>query len=130
MPDTHVVILAAGRGTRMKSGVPKVLHRAAGLTLIERVLRTADAVEPIKSVLVVGHQADEVQSALSRRPNLRFALQSPQLGTGHALLQAEPELAGAAGTLVCSQATFHSCGPKRSSGSCTRTTSGRRRRRS
>ena len=100
MPDTYVVILAAGKGTRMKSAIPKVLHRAAGLTLIERVLRTADAVAPIKSVLVVGHQADLVRAALTGRSKLRFALQSPQLGTGHALLQAEPELTGTTGTLV------------------------------
>jgi bifunctional UDP-N-acetylglucosamine pyrophosphorylase/glucosamine-1-phosphate N-acetyltransferase len=100
MPDVFVVILAAGKGTRMKSARPKVLHLAAGRSLIDHVLRTADAVAPIKSVLVVGHQADEVRAALRDRPNVRFVLQSPQLGTGHALLQAEPELTGAAGTLV------------------------------
>jgi bifunctional UDP-N-acetylglucosamine pyrophosphorylase/glucosamine-1-phosphate N-acetyltransferase len=100
MPDTHVVILAAGRGTRMKSGVPKVLHRAGGLSLIEHVLRTADALAPASRVLVVGYEADQVRAALNGRHDLRFALQSPQLGTGHALLQAEAELAGASGTVV------------------------------
>ena len=100
MPDTHVVILAAGKGTRMKSGGPKVLHRAGGLSLIDHVLRTADALAPTSRVLVVGHQADQVRAALKGRQDLRFALQSPQLGTGHALLQAETELAGASGTLV------------------------------
>jgi bifunctional UDP-N-acetylglucosamine pyrophosphorylase / glucosamine-1-phosphate N-acetyltransferase len=100
MPGTHVVILAAGKGTRMKSAVPKVLHRAGGLPLIEHVLRAADAIRPIKTVLVVGHQADEVRQALADRSGLGFARQEPQLGTGHALLQAEPELAGATGTLL------------------------------
>ena len=100
MPDTHVVILAAGKGTRMKSGVPKVLHRAGGLSLIEHVLRTADALAPTSRVLVVGHEADQVRAALNGRQDLRFALQSPQLGTGHALLQAQAELAGASGTVV------------------------------
>src|SRR5688572_14856452 len=100
MTDLHVVILAAGKGTRMKSALPKVLHQASGLPLIEHVLRTADAVEPASVTLVVGHQAERVQSALSERLGLRFAVQEPQLGTGHALLQAEPALRGATGTVV------------------------------
>lgn len=100
MPDTHVVILAAGKGTRMRSAHPKVLHRVAGLSLIEHVLRAADAVTPISTVVVVGHQAQDVRQALSDRQGLRFALQEPQLGTGHALLQAERELTGARGTLL------------------------------
>ena len=95
MSDTHVVILAAGKGTRMKSADPKVLHRAAGFSLIEHVLRAADALAPATTVVVVGHMADRVQDALGKRLGLRFALQEPQLGTGHALLQAEPHLAGA-----------------------------------
>jgi len=100
MSDVHVVILAAGKGTRMKSSQPKVLHRAAGLPLIEHVLRVADAVSPHTTVVVVGHMADLVNDALRKRLGLRFALQEPQLGTGHALLQTEPALAGAHGTLV------------------------------
>lgn len=100
MSDIHVVILAAGKGTRMKSARPKVLHHAAGLPLIERVLQTADSVAPSRVVVVVGHQADEVREALSARKGLRFAVQEPQLGTGHALLQAERELDGATGTVV------------------------------
>jgi len=100
MPDTHVVILAAGKGTRMRSSLPKVLHRAAGLTLIDYVLRASEAVGPVTTVLVVGHQASDVRAALAHRPGLRFAVQEPQLGTGHALLQAERELEGATGTLL------------------------------
>lgn len=100
MSDIHVVILAAGKGTRMKSTSPKVLHRAAGLPLIDYVLRTASTARPTRTVLVVGHGADAVRQALSNRTDLRFALQDPQLGTGHALRQAEPELTGATGTLL------------------------------
>jgi bifunctional UDP-N-acetylglucosamine pyrophosphorylase/glucosamine-1-phosphate N-acetyltransferase len=100
MPETHVVVLAAGKGTRMKSSQPKVLHRVAGLSLIEHVLRAAAAVAPKNIVVVVGHGAEDVRRAIADRRGLRFALQEPQLGTGHALLQAEPLLAGARGTLL------------------------------
>jgi bifunctional UDP-N-acetylglucosamine pyrophosphorylase / glucosamine-1-phosphate N-acetyltransferase len=99
MPN-HVVVLAAGKGTRMKSGLPKVLHRAAGLPLLDHVLRAAATLEPASVVIVVGHQADSVREALGKRLGLSFALQTPQLGTGHALLQAEQALTGASGTVV------------------------------
>lgn len=100
MPDIHIVILAAGKGTRMKSALPKVLHRAGDRPLIDYVLRAASSVSPASIVVVVGHQADQLKEALKKRPGLSFALQEPQLGTGHALLQAEPLLRGASGTLV------------------------------
>src|SRR5262245_23238361 len=96
----HVVILAAGKGTRMKSAQPKVLHALAGRPLIEHVLRTIDALRPASIVLVIGHGADEVRRALGTRQDLQFVVQSPQLGTGHALLQAEPVLAGQSGTVL------------------------------
>jgi bifunctional UDP-N-acetylglucosamine pyrophosphorylase/glucosamine-1-phosphate N-acetyltransferase len=100
MSDIHIVILAAGKGTRMKSARPKVLHCASGLPLIEHVFRVAESLSPATTVVVVGHMAGAVMQALGKRLGLRFALQEPQLGTGHALLQAEPHLAGARGTLV------------------------------
>src|SRR4029079_9958255 len=100
MSETHVVILAAGKGTRMKSADPKVLHKAAGSRLIEHVLRAAESLQPSTIVAVVGHLAGGVERALGKRLGLRFALQEPQLGTGHALLQAEPHLAGKSGTVV------------------------------
>jgi bifunctional UDP-N-acetylglucosamine pyrophosphorylase / glucosamine-1-phosphate N-acetyltransferase len=84
----------------MKSGLPKVLHAAGGLPLIEHVLRTADTLSPTSIVIVVGHQAEAVRAALAERPNVQLAMQEPQLGTGHALLQAEQALAGATGTVV------------------------------
>ena len=89
MTQLSLVILAAGKGTRMKSVLPKVLHVLAGRTLIDHVLHTADALKAAETVLVVGHGADEVEAALAHHPALKFVVQSPQLGTGHALLQAE-----------------------------------------
>jgi bifunctional UDP-N-acetylglucosamine pyrophosphorylase / glucosamine-1-phosphate N-acetyltransferase len=100
MSDIHVVILAAGKGTRMKSADPKVLHRAGDFSLIEHVLRAADALSPATTVVIVGHLSDRVKASLATRPGLRFALQEPQLGTGHALRQAAPHLAGLSGTVV------------------------------
>lgn len=99
MGDIHVVVLAAGKGTRMKSAVPKVLHPICGVSLIDRVLRTAAALSPASITIVVGHGADAVQTALQGRP-VQFVVQEPQLGTGHALQQTAPLLRGATGTLV------------------------------
>ena len=100
MTPLHLVVLAAGKGTRMKSRLPKVLHSAAGLPLIEHVLRTAGRVSPASIVIVVGHQADAVRAALQSRTDITFALQERQLGTGHALLQTEAALAGASGIVI------------------------------
>src|SRR5687767_6045591 len=99
-PETHVVILAAGQGTRMKSQLPKVLHPVAGRPMLEHVLRTASALEPATITVVVGHRADLVRERLAGRPHIQFAVQEPQLGTAHALQQCEPFLAGRTGTLV------------------------------
>jgi bifunctional UDP-N-acetylglucosamine pyrophosphorylase / glucosamine-1-phosphate N-acetyltransferase len=98
--ETHVVILAAGQGTRMKSSLAKVLHPIASRPMIERVLETANAVDPATTTLIVGHKADAVREQLGKNQNLWFALQQPQLGTAHALQQAEPLLAGRAGSLI------------------------------
>ena len=100
MSELHVVVLAAGKGTRMKSALPKVLHKAHGLPLIEHVFRAAAPLNPTSTVVVVGHQAEAVRQALGSRPGLHVAVQEPQLGTGHALLQAETALQGARGTVV------------------------------
>ncbi len=98
--DVHVVILAAGKGTRMKSRRPKVLHELAGRSLIEHVLATVDGLAAASTTLVVGHGADEVREALAGRPHLQYVVQSPQLGTGHALLQTEPLLGNRTGTVL------------------------------
>ena len=100
MTPLHLVVLAAGKGTRMKSRLPKVLHSAAGLPLIEHVLRTAGRMSPASIVIVVGHQADAVRAALQARTDITFVLQERQLGTGHALLQTEAALAGASGIVI------------------------------
>ena len=100
MSARHVIVLAAGRGTRMRAGRPKVLHRLAGRTLIERVLRAADSLGPETTTVVVGHESEAIQAVLTARPHLQFARQQPQLGTAHALLQTRSLLDGAGGNLV------------------------------
>jgi bifunctional UDP-N-acetylglucosamine pyrophosphorylase/glucosamine-1-phosphate N-acetyltransferase len=97
---THVVILAAGKGTRMKSARSKVLHRVAGHPMIEHVLAAANALSPRTTTVVVGHQAESLKSALAGQDGLTFVVQEPQLGTAHALLTTEPALRGQTGTLV------------------------------
>jgi bifunctional UDP-N-acetylglucosamine pyrophosphorylase/glucosamine-1-phosphate N-acetyltransferase len=93
------VILAAGRGTRMKSTLPKVLHAVAGLPMALYPARLAKALGCDPTVLVVGHEAAAVKSALADE-GLHFALQEEQLGTGHALLCAREQLADFTGTLL------------------------------
>jgi len=96
----HVVILAAGLGTRMKSKRAKVLHRAGGLALIEHVVEAASAITPAKRItVVVGHQAKEVRTLLEPS-GVRFADQREQKGTGHAVLACRRELASEAGLVV------------------------------
>ena len=91
-PRVSVAILAAGLGTRMKSKTAKVLHRAGGLSLVEHVVRTAQAVAASADIVVVtGHQAAKVEQALTPY-GIRFALQAEQKGTGHALQCAQPAL--------------------------------------
>lgn len=96
----HFVILAAGKGTRMKSELPKVLHPVGGEPMILRIVRTAQAFQPTTITVVVGHMAEKVAAALDGQPHLGTVVQDPQLGTGHALLQAAPVLAGQHGTVV------------------------------
>jgi bifunctional UDP-N-acetylglucosamine pyrophosphorylase/glucosamine-1-phosphate N-acetyltransferase len=96
----HVVILAAGKGTRMKSERPKVLHSVNGAPLIDRVLATVDALTPVSVVLVLGHKAATVAEQIGLAPRRTLVTQEPQLGTGHALAQALPFLADARGDLL------------------------------
>jgi bifunctional UDP-N-acetylglucosamine pyrophosphorylase/glucosamine-1-phosphate N-acetyltransferase len=98
--SVHIVVLAAGRGTRMKSALPKVLHRVAGVPMIDYVLSTASALAPHTVTIVVGHQTENLRVALSGHAGLTFVVQEPQLGTGHALLVTEPVLGKVAGTVV------------------------------
>jgi bifunctional UDP-N-acetylglucosamine pyrophosphorylase / glucosamine-1-phosphate N-acetyltransferase len=96
----NVVLLAAGLGTRMKSKMAKVLHRAGGMALVEHVVRTAlELTSPERIVVVVGHQSDKVRATLAGY-GVRFAEQREQKGTGHALLCAREELASHDGLLM------------------------------
>jgi len=101
-----VVIMAAGKGTRMKSRLPKVLHRLGGRALLAHVIDCAARLSARQAVVITGHGAAEVESAISREvpPGLgiSFARQEPQLGTGHAVQQAVPLLADDGVTLVLS----------------------------
>ncbi|TAL79523.1 MAG: UDP-N-acetylglucosamine diphosphorylase/glucosamine-1-phosphate N-acetyltransferase [Burkholderiaceae bacterium] len=90
----NIVILAAGLGKRMRSDLPKVLHTIAGRPMLAHVLDTAQLLGPDRIVVVVGHGAQHVQAALSAYPSVQFALQDSQLGTGHAVQQAIPQLVG------------------------------------
>ena len=87
----NVVIMAAGKGTRMKSALPKVLHRLAGTSLLQHVLNSSAALAAARTVVITGHGADEVEAACQGSGAL-FARQMPQLGTGHAVQQAVPAL--------------------------------------
>lgn len=89
----NIVILAAGLGKRMQSDLPKVLHPLAGKPMLAHVLDNARQLSPDRIVVVVGHGADRVKEAFGEQPDVMFALQSPQLGTGHAVQQAVPLLA-------------------------------------
>ncbi|MGD9546925.1 MAG: NTP transferase domain-containing protein [Candidatus Krumholzibacteriia bacterium] len=91
MSKIEAVVLAAGKGTRMKSDLPKVLHPLAGRPLLDHVLDTVEAAGIGHAVVVVGHQADLVRERCART-GLDFALQVPQLGTGHAVQCAAPRL--------------------------------------
>src|SRR5579863_4656541 len=100
--DTRVtvVILAAGLGTRMKSRRAKVLHEAGGRTLVEHAVDTAlSLATPDRVFVVVGHQADQVRSAVEAR-GVRFIQQTEQKGTGHALMAGREFLADLGGLLV------------------------------
>ena len=88
----NVVILAAGKGTRMKSDLPKVLHKVAERPMVQHVIDTARALGAAKPQLVYGYGADALKAALADQP-LHWVLQAEQLGTGHAVAQANPNIA-------------------------------------
>ena len=91
--DLAIVILAAGKGTRLKSGLAKVLHRAGGRTLVEQVVRACAPLKARKTIAVVGHQAEEVR-AMVEALDVDTVLQQPQHGTGHAMQVARRVLGG------------------------------------
>ncbi|MEH2330430.1 bifunctional UDP-N-acetylglucosamine diphosphorylase/glucosamine-1-phosphate N-acetyltransferase GlmU [Nostoc sp.] len=95
-----VAILAAGRGTRMKSRLPKVLHSLGGRSLLERVLESVEPLSPSRRIVIVGYQSEEVQAAMHSIPSLEFVEQTVQLGTGHAIQQLLPHLEDYTGDLL------------------------------
>ena len=82
--SNYVIILAAGKGTRMKSDLPKVLHKVSGITMLEHVFRAVSVIEPAKNVTVIGHKAELVREVLDGQS--AFTMQTEQLGTGHAVM--------------------------------------------
>jgi bifunctional UDP-N-acetylglucosamine pyrophosphorylase/glucosamine-1-phosphate N-acetyltransferase len=95
-----VAILAAGRGTRMKSDLPKVLHSLGGRSLLERVLDNCHLLNLDRQIAIIGYQGEKVKQALSHRDHLEFVEQTEQLGTGHAVQQLLPILEGYEGDLL------------------------------
>lgn len=106
MTAVDVVVMAAGQGTRMKSGLPKVLHRLGGKPLVQHVLDSVAQLEARRVVVVTGHQAGQVKEVLTAlaqkagRPAPTFVVQEPQNGTGHAVQQAAPQLPDDGVTLI------------------------------
>ena len=95
-----VAILAAGRGTRMKSDLPKVLHTLAGRSLVERVLDSCSLLDLDRQIVIIGYQGEQVKQALSHRRQVEFVEQTEQLGTGHAVQQVMPVLSDYQGDIL------------------------------
>ena len=95
-----IAILAAGKGTRMKSALPKVLQPLAGKPLIDRVLSSTQRLNPNHRLIIVGHQSKVVEESLQNYQDLEFVLQQPQNGTGHAIQQLIPKLKEFKGELL------------------------------
>jgi bifunctional UDP-N-acetylglucosamine pyrophosphorylase/glucosamine-1-phosphate N-acetyltransferase len=95
----NIVIMAAGKGTRMKSSLPKVLHRLGGRSLLQHVLDSTANLDAQSRIVITGHGAEQVEAAVSA-PCLSFVRQMPQLGTGHAVQQVLPALQGEGTTLI------------------------------
>ena len=102
MSNIDVVIMAAGKGTRMQSSMPKVLHRLGGRALLQHVIDTAQRIQARRVVVITGHGAEQVESMLAAQSGLQSVRQMPQLGTGHAMQQAVPVLEDDGVTLVLS----------------------------
>ena len=81
----NIAILAAGKGTRMASSLPKVLHKLSGKTLLQRVLDSCNKLNPDKIYIIVGHKSKEVEDSIPENKNINFIFQETQKGTGHAI---------------------------------------------
>ncbi|MFK7875440.1 MAG: bifunctional UDP-N-acetylglucosamine diphosphorylase/glucosamine-1-phosphate N-acetyltransferase GlmU [Paracoccaceae bacterium] len=99
--QTALIILAAGKGTRMNSDIPKVLHPIAGASMLEHVLKTGQALDPARMIVITGHGAEAVEKAAQKvNPAVQTARQTEQLGTGHAVAQAKQALDGFTGLVL------------------------------
>lgn len=98
MTELRAVILAAGKGTRMRSKLPKVLHKVGGKPMLQHVLDAADAAGAAEKIVIVGHGAELVESMVGEQG--KIVLQAEQLGTGHAVMQTKEALAGFTGTAM------------------------------
>ncbi|WDP92968.1 MAG: NTP transferase domain-containing protein [Desulfobacter sp.] len=100
MDDVAIIILAAGKGTRMKSNLAKVLHPVAGKSMVNHVIEAAKGVSPHHIHVVVGHQADAVKKQISRSHRVCYAMQRELLGTGDAVKAAIPDLGDKVSSVV------------------------------
>ena len=100
MDNVAAILLAAGKGTRMKSGLVKVLHQAAGRPMIDYPVTAARTAGATPVVMVVGHQAEAVEGHFRAAGDIRCVFQKEQLGTGHAVACARDALAGFSGTVL------------------------------
>ena len=98
--ELRIVILAAGKGTRMSSDLPKVLHKLKGSPLIDYVLNESELLNPVETILVVGFKKEQIISHTNTRSNLKYVTQNEQLGTGHAVLQSEELLKNKGGHIL------------------------------
>jgi len=98
--DLEIVVLAAGKGTRMRSEKPKVLHPVAAKPLLAHVIDTARALNPLAIHVVVGHAAEQVRETFASESDLNWVTQTEQLGTGHAVMQAMPAVDDASKVLI------------------------------
>jgi len=99
MRDLAVIILAAGKGVRMNSDLPKVFHKILGVPMLSYVLKTVSKLSPARTFVVVGHQRELIMDYYKDWP-VNFVIQEKQLGTGHAVLQVEPYLRDFSGTIL------------------------------
>ncbi len=95
-----VAILAAGKGTRMASLLPKVLHKLSGKTLLQRVINSCNELKPDKIFIIVGHKSKEVEDTVLKNKNIHFIVQNPQKGTGHAIQVLSQEVKKHEGNLM------------------------------
>ncbi|MGI0482903.1 bifunctional UDP-N-acetylglucosamine diphosphorylase/glucosamine-1-phosphate N-acetyltransferase GlmU [Geminocystis sp. CENA526] len=95
-----VAILAAGKGTRMKSKLPKVLHPLGSKSLVERAIESCNTVKPDRTLVIIGYEGDKIENAINHLPEVEFVEQKEQLGTGHAIMQLVPYLEDFTGDLI------------------------------